>query len=186
MRTYLMAALLAAAFPVIAADPAWVREARTVAGSVPPKLLAMLVEEIGKGGPEGAIVVCREKAPQLAKAASEATGWNIRRVSLKNRNPKAVPDAWERVALEDFDRRAAAGEAPATLEKAELVREGDRNVYRYMKALPVQELCVACHGPADRLSPAVKSELKARYPDDKATGYTPGQVRGAITIRKSA
>ena len=37
-----------------------------------------------------------------------------------------------------------------------------------------------------RLSPAGKSELKARYPDDKATGYTPGQVRGAITIRKSA
>ena len=126
------------------------------------------------------------KAPEMAKAASKATGWNIRRVGLRNRNPKAVPDAWERVALEDFDRRAAAGEAPATLEKAELVREGDRNVYRYMKALPVQELCVACHGPADRLSPAVKSELKARYPDDKATGYTPGQVRGAITIRKSA
>ena len=74
MRTYLMAVMLVAAFPAVAADPAWVDEARTVAGSVPPKLLAMLVEEIGKGGPEGAIVVCREKAPQLAKAASEATG----------------------------------------------------------------------------------------------------------------
>ena len=95
-----------------------------MAGSVPPKLLAMLVDEIAKGGPESAIAVCSEKAPQMAKAASEATGWSIRRVSLRNRNPSAVPDAWERAALEDFDRRAAAGEAPATLEKVELVTRG--------------------------------------------------------------
>ena len=63
------------------------------------------------------MVVCREKAPEMAKAASEKTGWKIRRVSLKNCNPKAVPDAWEQAALEDFDRRAAAGESPAKLEK---------------------------------------------------------------------
>ena len=40
----------------------------------------------------------------MAKTASEQTGWAIRRVSLKNRNPKAVPDAWERETLEEFDR----------------------------------------------------------------------------------
>jgi hypothetical protein len=184
MRKILAALLVATATPAAAADPAWQSEARTVAGSVPPKLVAMLVEEIGKGGPEGAIGVCRDKAPQMARAASEQTGWNIRRVSLKNRNPKAVPDAWERAALEDFDRRAAAGEAPATLEKAEIVAEGGAQQYRYMRALPMQELCLNCHGPADRLTQAVRDQLKALYPDDKATGYAPGQIRGAITIKK--
>ena len=39
----------------------------------------------------------------MAKAASEQSGWTIKRVSLRNRNPKAVPDAWERAALEEFD-----------------------------------------------------------------------------------
>ena len=107
-------------------------------------------------------------------------------MSLRNRNPKAVPDAWERAALEEFDRRAAAGESPAALEKFAVVKEDGRDVYRYMKALPVQELCVACHGPADRLSPATKAELAKRYPDDKGTGYVPGQIRGAMTIRKPA
>ena len=53
-----------------------------------------------------------------------------------------------------------------------------------MRALPVQALCVDCHGPADRLTPAVKNELKAMYPDDKAIGYRPGEIRGAMTIRK--
>jgi hypothetical protein len=178
-----LVALIAAA-SACAQDPAWVGEARKVATSVPPRLLAVLTEEMAKGGPEGAILVCRDKAPQLAKAASEETGWNVRRVSLRNRNPKAVPDAWERAALEDFDRRAAGGETPATLEKAEVVTEDGKQFYRYMRALPTQELCLNCHGLPERLTPAVQERLKALYPDDKAIGYRPGEIRGAMTIRK--
>ena len=189
MRIPLLAATIFAAAPSFAQDTAWVDDARKVAGSVPPKLLTVLKTEIDKGGPEGAIEVCRDKAPAMAKAASEETGWAIRRVSLKNRNPKAVPDAWERAALEDFDRRAAAGETAMTLEKAEVVSENGtidgRPVQRYMRALPTQELCMNCHGPVDKMTPAVIAKLKALYPEDRGTGYTVGQIRGAMTIRKA-
>lgn len=186
MRTVLGLALFGTAAVAAAQDPGWVADARKVASSVPPKLLVVLNEEITKNGPEGAIAVCRDKAPELAKAASAESGWSIRRVSLKNRNPRAVPDAWERAALEDFDRRAAAGENPATLEKAEVVTLDGQPTYRYLKALPTQPLCLACHGQADQMSPAVKEKLKALYPDDKAVGYKPGDSRGAITLRKPA
>jgi Protein of unknown function (DUF3365) len=179
----LLATMLPWAAP--AADPDWTGEARSVATSVPPKLLEVLKAEIDKGGPEGAIAACRDEAPKLARAASERTGWQVRRVSLKHRNPKAVPDAWEAAVLQDFDRRAAAGESPMTLERAEDVVENGQTVRRYMRALPVQELCTACHGPADRLSAAVTDKLKALYPDDRGTGYSVGQIRGAMTIRKS-
>jgi hypothetical protein len=182
MKKTALAAALLATLPAFADD--LLPEARKVAGMVPPKLLAVLTVEMDKSGPEGAIGVCREKAPEMAKAASQQTGWAIRRVSLNNRNPKAVPDAWERSALEDFDRRAAAGESPATLEKGELVTEDGKKSYRYMKALPTVELCTSCHGAQDKLSPAVKEKLAALYPQDKAVGYTAGQIRGAITIRK--
>ena len=177
------ALLVAAAIPVTAQE-AWVAEARQVATSVPPKLLSVLTAEIERGGPAGAIAVCRDEAPKLARAASQETGLSVRRVSLRQRNPKAVPDAWERAVLEDFDRRAAAGESPATLEKGEVVAEDGKKSYRYMKALPTLDLCVKCHGPAEGLSPAVKEKLAALYPQDKATGYTPGRIRGAMTIRK--
>lgn len=184
----LTVALLAApallAPPALATEDAWVAEARAVAGSVPPMLLSVLTEEIKQSGLEGAIAMCRDEAPKLARAASQETGWAVRRVSLRNRNPKAVPDAWERAALLEFDRRAVAGEKPATLERAELVQEDGRAVYRYMRALPTQELCLGCHGTDDRLSPAVKARLAALYPDDKAVGYGLGQIRGAMTIRK--
>jgi hypothetical protein len=184
MHTTAAALFALSTFAAAAQDPAWVADARKVAGSVPPKLIAVLNDEIAKGGPEGAIAVCRDKAPELAKAASAESGWAIRRVSLKNRNPKAVPDAWERAALEDFDRRAAGGESPATIEKAGVVVVDGKETYRYMKALPVQPLCVTCHGSADQLSPVLKEKLKAVYPDDKGVGYSPGQIRGAITLKK--
>lgn len=183
----LFALLLACglAAPALAADEAaLLDEARKVAMSIPPKLLKVLSEEIKNGGPEGAISVCREKAPQMAAAASAETGWAIRRVSLKNRNPKAVPDAWERTVLEDFDKRTAAGEKAAALEKGELVVEGDKKIYRYMKALPTQDLCLSCHGTPDRITAAVKSKLDELYPGDKAVGYGLGAVRGAITLKR--
>lgn len=176
---------LALTTSAVAADDKLLAEARGVAASVPPKLLAVLQEEIARGGPGGAIEVCRDKAPQLAREASEKTGWQIRRVSLKNRNPRAVPDAWERAVLEEFDRRAAAGADPATLEKGEVVVEGGQRVYRYMKALPTQTLCTNCHGTDEQLSPAVKAKLAQHYPQDRATGYAPGQIRGAMTIRRA-
>lgn len=180
----LIGCALGAAGTSQAADEAWVADARAVAQSVPPKLLAALTQALERSGAEGAIAQCRVDAPQLAKAASEQTGWAVRRVSLRNRNPNAVPDAWERAALEDFDRRAAAGEKPATLERAEIVHEGGQPVYRYMRALPTQELCLQCHGAPERMQPATLERLKQLYPQDKATGYTLGQIRGAMTIRK--
>lgn len=186
-KTLLALAMTAAlpALPALAADEAQLLdEARKVATSIPPKLLEVLDDEIRKGGPENAIGVCREKAPQMAKAASEKTGWAIRRVSLKNRNPKAIPDAWEKAALEEFDRRAAAGEKPTGLEKGELLTVGGQQVYRYMKALPTQDLCLQCHGTPERVSPAVQARLHELYPDDKAVGYSAAEIRGAITIRK--
>ena len=62
--------------------------------------------------------------------------------------------------------------------------EDGKQSYRYMRALPTQPLCLNCHGLPEQLTPAVKEKLKALYPDDKAIGYRPGEIRGAMTIRK--
>ena len=183
MMKFVLAAALLAALPASATDPL-LDDARKVASALPPKLLAVLAAEIEKSGPEGAISVCRDKAPQLAKAASEESGWAVRRVSLKNRNPKAVPDAWERAVLEDFDRRAAAGEKPVTLERGEVVAEGGRKTYRYMKALPTMQPCTNCHGDPATMKPAVIEKLASLYPQDRAVGYKVGDIRGAITLKK--
>ena len=184
MKVLLMAVALITPFVATlanAGDDAMLGEARKVATTLPPKLLAALQQEISKSGPEGAILVCKDMVPKIAGEISRQTGWKIKRVSLKPRNDaRAIPDAWEKAALEDFDKRAAAGEPPTQLEKGEKVD----NEYRYVKALPVQPLCLSCHGPVDQLTPAVKSALAQHYPNDLATGYSVGQIRGAISVRK--
>ncbi|MBF0416892.1 MAG: DUF3365 domain-containing protein [Magnetococcales bacterium] len=167
--------------PAFADSDAMLDEARKVAMQLPPKLMATLQDEIVKSGLVGAIPVCKESTPKIAGAVSQETGWKIKRVSLKTRNEtRATPDSWEKAALEEFDKRVAAGEPPAKLEKGEKVG----NEYRYAKALPVQPLCLGCHGQGE-VSPEVQEVLGKNYLKDQATGYAEGQIRGAISIRKA-
>lgn len=175
-------------FPVLApaqdAD-ALLAASRETAGQLIQQLGAQLRAELAKGGPEGAVVVCKTIAPELAGRLSRDTGWRVSRVSLKARNPLlGSPDAWEQRGLEEFDRRAAAGEKAETLEVAEIVEEPAGRYYRYMKALPVQPLCLTCHGTTETMSPDVLQRLRAEYPNDRATGYRAGQVRGAVTVKR--
>lgn len=165
-------------------EPAWVSGARNVSTSVPPRLLAVLVAAIQKSGPAEAISTCKDEAPKMARAASEQTGWQVRRVSLGNRNPKAAPDAWERKSLEAFDRSQAAGADVSQLERWEVVTENGQSVRRYMRALPTQPLCLQCHGSADKLGSGVVERLSQLYPNDRGTGYAVGQIRGAMTLRQ--
>lgn len=169
----------------LAVEEPWMADARAVATAVPPKLLQVLTDAIAKSSAADAVTVCQDTAPKMAKAASEQSGWQVRRVSLRNRNPKAVPDAWERETLEDFDGRAAAGEATASLERATVQTFDGKPLQRYMRALPTQGLCLSCHGPADQLAPGVAERLKALYPDDRAVGYSLGQIRGAMTLKRA-
>jgi hypothetical protein len=123
---------------VLAADETWMADARSVATAVPPKLLQVLTDAIAKSGAADAVTVSQDIAPKMAKAASEQSGWQIRRVSLRQRNPTALPDAWKREGLEDFDRRAAAGEPPANLKRTTVQTVDGKPLQRYLRALPAQ------------------------------------------------
>jgi hypothetical protein len=184
------AAILAAACLLPAAveaddDAQLLSESRQVAGSLLQQLGARLRSALEENGPEGAVPVCRNIAPELAGQLSRETGWRVARVSLRTRNPLlGSPDAWEQNALAEFDRRAAAGEKAEAMEVGEIVQEPAGRYFRYVKAIPVGPLCVTCHGPRDQISPFVVEQLAKEYPHDRAVGYTPGQVRGAVTIKR--
>ncbi len=137
-----------------------------------------LIKAIQSGGPAHAISVCSEKAPSIARALSQDSGWMVKRVSLKARNPSAVPDAWEKKVLEQFDQRQSKGEAAAKMAYAEVV-DGR---FRFMKAQGVEAVCMNCH--ATEIKPEVEAALKQKYPQDKARGYTPGQIRGAFSLSR--
>jgi hypothetical protein len=160
-------------------------ESRSLAGQLGSQLGAALKKELSTGGPESAIGVCRQVAPDLAGQLSRQSGARVARVSLRTRNPLlGQPDAWEQAVLQDFERRLSAGEKPETLEHAELVTEPAGRSFRYMKAIPVQPMCLGCHGATESMAPAIRERLAADYPQDRAVGYAPGQLRGAFSVRK--
>ena len=145
------------------------------AGSLKPQLL----EAIESGGPAHAIDICSSQAPEIANKLSQETGWQIRRVSLKPRNSdSAEADDWERKTLLWFEQQQEKQEPPANMIHAEIVESR----FRFMKAQPVEALCLNCHG--ETLVPEVSVAIKQHYPNDQATGYSLGQIRGAISLSK--
>ena len=182
MRPVIAWLLMSVAVAPLAAEPdmgALDAEARVLAERFIGQLKPQLKQGIAEGGPAGAIEVCAHVAPRIADTLAAQTGWRVKRVSLKSRNAsRAVPDAWERSVLETFDQRQQAGEDAASLVHSEVAG----NQYRYMQAQEVGALCLNCHGEA--LSEPVRAVLSEYYPDDWATGYRPGQVRGAISLSK--
>ena len=177
---------------VVLAWPAWAQDtearlaaSRAAAGQFTQQLGAELRKELAAGGPVGAIGVCRNVAPEIAGKLSRQMGARVARVSLKTRNPLlGTPDAWEQQMLADFDRRAAAGDKPETLEVFEVASEPAGRYFRYLKAIPVQPLCLACHGTPETIAAEVKERIAQDYPHDRATGYSLGQIRGAVTIKQ--
>jgi hypothetical protein len=176
--------ILLAALPLIAqADQT--TEARTLASQMIQQLGAALKKELATNGPDGAVSVCRDIAPAIAGELSRKSGGRVARVSLKTRNPLlGDPNVWEQQVLAEFDRRAAAGETVESLEYSETIDEPHGRYFRYLKALPVQPLCLSCHGTAENIPDQVKAKLAIDYPHDRATGYGLGQVRGAVTIKQ--
>lgn len=162
-----------------------VAESRQTAGGLIQTLGGELKAAMTAGGPAQAIGVCKDRAPKIASDAAARTGMQIKRVSLKNRNPKGVPDAWETEALASLEKRLAAGEKPETLDTHAVVNTPDGKMFRYAKALVTQPACLSCHGPLENISPEVKAKLATEYPADKATGYNAGMIRGVLSIKKA-
>lgn len=137
---------------------------------------------VQSGGPVKAIEVCSVTAPEVAAGLSK-DGWTIGRTSQRIRNPNSLPDAYETAALSNFLARLADGEKPETLIKAEIVTENGRKMFRMVKAIPVGDVCLTCHGTD--IKPPVKEALSKLYPSDIATGFKAGDIRGIFTVKKA-
>ncbi|MCB1232921.1 MAG: DUF3365 domain-containing protein [Verrucomicrobiae bacterium] len=130
------------------------------------------------GGPVQAISVCRQAALPLTAAAGESfDGVAVRRTTLKTRNPANAPDATDREVLESMASAAAQNAAPP-----DPVIEWQDDVARFYRPLMMQEICLKCHGDPASFSPELTQALADSYPDDQATGYALGELRGVIRV----
>jgi hypothetical protein len=165
----------------VTADSATLAAARKAADALGADLVAMLSSEMERGGPAAAIAVCADSA-QVRTERHSAEGVLVRRVGTRVRNPANEPDSVERTVLDAFAAAITANRAMPDTAFVSTDAMG-RSEVRYMRAIRLQEFCLACHGPVDSIAPAVKAAIAERYPGDQATGYAVGELRGAISVR---
>jgi len=118
-------------------------------------------------GPVAAVEVCQLRAPEIAASYSKS-GVEIGRSSHRLRNPANAPRDWMLPIIDAY--LAQPDDAgPRVVELAD-----DR--VGYAEPIKTQPLCLACHGSS--LAPQLAEAIKARYPEDRATGFAEGELRG--------
>lgn len=114
------------------------------------------LERPDRTGDDGTLYTMKNPAlmaREISELAEREGAFRFRITSLRPLNPDNAPDAFEREALERFERGA-------TEMAAREVRRGEP-WFRYMAPLRVEESCLACHAKQ---------------------GYRVGDVRGGISV----
>jgi hypothetical protein len=133
-------------------------------------LIKTLTEAIGEGDYANAIHVCNTDAPQIAEKVSTEQDLAIGRTSFKLRNPDNAPPRW---AEPYVDRKV----------DEHVILDGPGETVGYLMPIQTGALCVNCHGPADALADGVRPALAEKYPEDQATGFKEGDLRGWFWVR---
>lgn len=133
-----------------------------------------LMNVIKTKGTKNAVSFCNTQAYPLTDSMASVHQVEIKRVSDKPRNPKNKANETELAHISTFKTQLKNGE-----EIKPIVKEKSGMVYFYAP-IKTNEMCMKCHGtPEDE----VLKEILSLYPNDKATGYTPNQVRGIWSIK---
>lgn len=152
---------------VLPTDEPRVKRARAAIKTLKTTLKSALLEALGQGGPEKAIEVCSEKAQQLARAASNERV-TVGRTSARLRNPTNGPRAWVKPILADYER------GPRVPPYRTVLLE--KGVVGYVEPIYTARICLTCHGSDP--PPSVAERIRAHYPEDRATGFKAGEIRG--------
>lgn len=136
--------------------------ARDALGSL---LVARLTAALSEEGAARAIAVCREQAPAIAREVAGEHAVRLGRTSFRLRNPANDAPEWARAAIGARRAEPAFFRGP----------EGELGALYPIRLQPV---CTTCHGEEAGLAAEVRAALAELYPQDRATGFAAGDLRG--------
>lgn len=157
-------------------------DGKAIAQATFAELSSNLAVALSEGGVENAVQYCNLVAYPLVDSLSEVHDAIIRRTSLQVRNPRNQPSVAERTVLQAYQEQAARGDEL----KPRVERLDDQRIAFYAP-IKIQPLCLQCHGKVgEDVQESDYALIRELYPEDQATGYEPGQLRGmwSITFRQ--
>lgn len=144
-------------------------------------LKTLLVSSLESSGPVDALKFCQQAALPTTEALSKKFGEEITisRTALKVRNPQNEPDKLDKQVLDQLEEILAAGNEALP---GKVVAQTSETTYRYYKPLVTLALCLKCHGDPASMPADLQTTLQTLYPEDKATGFAEGDLRGVIRV----
>jgi len=141
-------------------------------------LASNLKQVIQRDGISQAIKYCDVKAYPLVDSLKKVYQAEIRRASLRTRNPNNSPDQAEEKIIQEYQDNIENGETPSPIAILD-----DETVHFYKPIILNAALCLNCHGV---IGQEIKEEnyeiIKALYSNDNATGHKMGDLRGVWSI----
>ncbi|RPI69726.1 MAG: DUF3365 domain-containing protein [Ignavibacteriae bacterium] len=149
-----------------------------IAASAQKELATKLKAALEAGGPIAALETCSVEALTITNQVAEQHGVSLRRATLRPRNPYNTANDLERTVLLEMEAKLRQRGVPDTVTIAV-----EDSVHVFYPIRIVEKPCMACHGSVEtQITKETAAVIAERYPDDKATGYTPGELRGAWVI----
>jgi hypothetical protein len=166
---------------VLSADVrnAAVQRGKAIAAETFSLLSSNLQSALQQGGVSNALPFCSLAASPLTAGMAGKHGVGIRRVTHKPRNPAGRADATELAVLNHFEAGLTGTNLPPPL----VTNFTASTVTFFAPIVLNNELCLKCHGePAKDISAENLAIIHQHYPQDEATGFKLGQLRGAWRI----
>ena len=157
-----------------------VQRGKAIASETFGLLSTNLQTAIQSGGVSNALPFCSLAASPLTASMAEKHGVTLKRVTHKARNPAAKANDTELAVLQSFASALAASTNSPPPFATNLIA-GQATFFA-----PIvlnNELCLKCHGaPGQDISAENLAIIRQHYPQDEATGFQLGQLRGAWRI----
>ena len=131
-----------------------------------------LMTAIQEEGVPGAIEYCNTNAMEIVKKLEDSLNISIKRVTNKTRNPADSLTGIEKEIWEAYNYNPSQA-------TAQLQEFSDTELIFTQPIMIGSGVCLNCHGGVGAEVTNENYELiKTRYPNDQATGYQLGDVRG--------
>ena len=157
-------------------DDEIVKKADQVSSILVQKLGGELKTQMQTNGAIGALHFCSQNALSLSDQVAKETQTSLKRISTNERNPVNKATADEAALLKKWNDSLKNGQP---LPPYAIVNLSPSTAVYYKPIVINNEACLKCHGNVEG---EMAKEIKAAYPEDKATGYKMGDLRGMIAV----
>ncbi len=162
------------------------KTAQRILGPLKQNLMGTLMKELEHSA-ERAVSACQLEAPGIADRArgenpvveigDQLFQVELGRTSHKVRNPDNRPVDWMKDYIATFSELESGAFDPQS-DTVIAVAASDK--VGYLEPIALGPMCMTCHG--DEIDGDLHQLISQKYPEDEATGFSPGDFRGFFWV----